>query len=125
MKKGKLYTVLGVDGVVISRSNGVYLEYDNDSIDMSDKIDFADLEDEVIRDIADDIDMFVDNGYEFLAEVVLDDDTGSFIATDIVYKGYADEFDDVVIVNNNDYYKNEEEDELEGEDTDEEPEAAE
>lgn len=68
-EKGKLYTVLGVDGINISRSEGVNVTLDNDSLD----INLDNIEDEIFNEITSDTDSFIDNGLDLFVSVGQDD----------------------------------------------------
>lgn len=94
MERGKLYTILGIDGLNISRKTGVTVNLTADSA----KVNLDAIEDDIVDDIVDDLDLFVDNGLDALAEVGIDDETGELFADDIVFLGNADDFKDAEFV---------------------------
>lgn len=98
-EKGKLYTVLGVDGINISRSEGVNVTLDNDSLD----INLDNIEDEIFAEITGDTDSFIDNGLDLFVSVGQDDnelyaidvleiaDEDGFAESDFVFDAADDE----------------------------------
>lgn len=94
MERGKLYTILGIDGLNISRKTGVTVNLTADSA----KVNLDAIEDDIVTDIVDDLDLFVDNGLDALAEVDIDEDSGELFANDIVFLGNTDDFEDAEFV---------------------------
>ena len=81
MQKGRLYTIIGVDGLTLGRKNGIGIKIDSQSF-MVDGFD-ADVEMEILELISDDIDSFMTDGLNLLVE--LDTTlTGDYIVSDII-----------------------------------------
>lgn len=101
-EKGRLYTVLGIDGINISRSEGINITLDNDSLD----IHLDNIENGILTHITDDTDNFIDNGLdlfvslgqydnEFYAMEILEmADEGGFAESQFVFADEEDEEDE-------------------------------
>lgn len=105
-KKGKLYTIVGIDGILISRTKGIELYTDEDTLK---NLNLDKVEDDIYDAITIDPDAFLDSGYAPFAEVVRDEDTGEYVVVAI-----DDDYD------TSDDFDSEDEDDFEDEDEDEE-----
>jgi len=107
MQKGKIYTIVGVDSITLSRIEGLQINLDAESIPGS--FD-NDLSASIAESIIYDVDTFVNNGTDLLVEGHYDEDMDFIEYTDVLEYGDGGDFENYSITINDD---NEDDDDVE------------
>ena len=74
MYKGTLYTIMGVDGFTVSRTDGVNVKFDAESF-KADGIDL-DAEEEIANLVMNDLDGFLNDGLDVVVSIERDTEFG-------------------------------------------------
>ena len=91
MYKGTLYTIMGVDGFTVSRTDGVNVKFDAESF-KADGIDL-DAEEEIANLVMNDLDGFLNDGLDVVVSIERDAD-GDFIIDEVIEEVIYEEDDE-------------------------------
>lgn len=91
MYKGTLYTIMGVDGFTVSRTDGVNVKFDAESF-KADGIDL-DAEEEIANLVMNDLDGFLNDGLNVVVTVERDAD-GDLIIDEVIEEVIYEEDDE-------------------------------
>ena len=91
MYKGTLYTIMGVDGFTVSRTDGVNVKFDAESF-KADGIDL-DAEEEIANLVMNDLDGFLNDGLDVVVAIERDAD-GDLIIDEVIEEVIYEEDDD-------------------------------
>lgn len=107
MYKGTLYTIMGVDGFTVSRTDGVNVKFDAESFE-ADGI-YLDAEEEIANLVMNDLDGFLNDGLDVVVSIERDAD-GDFIIDEVIEEVVYEEDDDEEYEDDEDDEDEEEED---------------
>lgn len=91
MYKGTLYTIMGVDGFTVSRTDGVNVKFDAESF-KADGIDL-DAEEEIANLVMNDLDGFLNDGLDVVVSIERDAD-GDLIIDQVIEEVIYEEDDE-------------------------------
>lgn len=91
MYKGTLYTIMGVDGFTVSRTDGVNVKFDAESF-KADGIDL-DAEEEIANLVMNDLDGFLNDGLDVVVSIERDAD-GDLIIDEVIEEVIYEEDDE-------------------------------
>lgn len=91
MYKGTLYTIMGVDGFTVSRTDGVNVKFDAESF-KADGIDL-DAEEEIANLVMNDLDGFLNDGLDVVVAIERDAD-GDLIIDEVIEEVIYEEDDE-------------------------------
>lgn len=114
MQKGKIYTIVGVDSITLSRTEGLQINLDAESIPGGFDDDLsANIAESIIYDVG----SFINDGADLLVEGHYDEDMDFIEYTDVLEYGIGGEFENYSItINDDDAVEEDDDDDIEDDD---------